>query len=86
MKDLLGPRLCRRILALVVLYRRKVASRNPRNTTGQVRGLSRIAGPTPEAAEFVRSSRAMYMASGLFRVIVRGLFASRSQPAMPGAA
>ncbi len=75
-----------RILALVVICNTSIAFSIPRIKAGQVRGLSLIAGPTPEAAEFVRSSRAMHTASGLFRVIVRGFFAWHPKPSLPGAA
>lgn len=75
-----------RILALVVICSTFLAFSIPRFKAGQVRDLFLIAGPTPEAAEFARSSRAMHTASGLFRVIVRGLFGSQPQPSLPGAA
>lgn len=65
-----------RILALVVMFIRKIAFCIPHNTTDWTLGVtSPIAGRTPEAAEFVRLSRAVNTVSGLFRFIARGLFA-----------
>lgn len=65
-----------RILALVVMSIRRLAFRIPHNTTDWTLGVtSPIAGRTPEAAEFVRLSRAMYTGSGPFRGIARGIFA-----------
>ena len=69
-----------RILALVVVFTRLLAFGIPRFMTELTLGVSLpIAGRTPEAAEFVRLSRSMHTASGLFRVIVRGIF-SRLNP------